>query len=74
MIMVADAEALGLEAPGVDPAGVDAAGVDPAGVEAPDAEAADVEMTGEASLGVPPGVVTGVAGVTITGAKLALSA
>lgn len=62
--MVADAEALGLEAPGVDAAGV----------EAPDAEAAGVETPGVASPGLPPGVVPGVAGVTITGAKPGLSA
>lgn len=74
MIMVADAETLGLEAPGVDAAGVDAAGVDAAGVEAPDAEAAGVEPTGVASPGVPPGVVPGVAGMTTTGAKAGLSA
>lgn len=74
MIMVADAEALRLEAPGVDAAGVDAPGVDEAGVEAPDAEAAGVEPTGVASAGVPPGVVPGVAGVTTTGAKAGLAA
>lgn len=57
--MAADAEAPGVEA----------LGVDAAGVEAPDVEAAGVEAAGVDSLGVPPGVVPGVAGVTMTGAK-----
>lgn len=64
--MVADAEA----------PGVKALGVDAAGVEAPDGlqlEAAGVEMTWDDSPGVPQGVIPGVAGVTITGAKTGLS-
>lgn len=61
--MVADAEA----------PGVKALGVDAAGVEAPDVEAAGVEMTWVDSPGVPQGVIPGVAGVTITGAKTGLS-
>lgn len=60
--MVADAEA----------PGVKALDVDTAGVEAPDVEAAG-EMTWVDSTGIPQGVIPGVAGVTITGAKTGLS-
>lgn len=47
--------------------------MDAAGVEAPDVEAAGVERTLVDSSGVPEGVIPGVAGVTITGAKTELS-
>lgn len=62
--IVADAEA----------PGVKALGVDMAGVEASDVEAAGVEITWVASPGVPHGVIPGVAGVTITGAKTGVAA
>lgn len=59
----------GIVAPGVEALGVEAPGVEAAGVEAPGVEAAGVDAPG-----VPPGVVSGVAEMTTTGAKPGLSA